>query len=66
MVKCGGCGQDVKEKCRDHPEEDIRPDDNTPYFLCGGGHNLMPHYAVCWKSEGASSHYLTRIMYDQG
>lgn len=56
LVRCGGCGEQVNVKCRDHPSATVTTDSTSIYYNCDGGH--MPHYAVCENPRGLPPHYL--------
>lgn len=64
MVWCGGCGEDVQEKCKDHPGETIQKQANTLYYTCQGGQGGMPHDAICMSSGGRTTD--KNIMYPPG
>ncbi len=62
MVNCGGCGEDVRQICKDHPGANVQRDNTTLYFICDGGQGPephMPHYAICENPPNYPAHYLT-------
>ncbi len=64
-MRCGGCGQEVRETCGNHHGDEVKQDDRTLYFICRGGKGDMPHYAICENPERLDSHYLTRIVWSR-
>jgi hypothetical protein len=55
VVRCGGCGEEVQERCKEDPSADIERDPYTLYYNCNRGHGYMPHFAVCMASGGKTS-----------
>ncbi len=55
MAKCGGCGEDLNEKCKEDPSVEVVRIPNTLHYSCDRGHSHMPHYAVCVHSGGKTT-----------